>query len=119
MQKVTGFGGFFFRSSDPDELAKWYEAHLGVSPVPTSAETAPWVTEAGVTVFSPFSEDTDYFSSDKQFMLNFRVENLDAMITQLETAGIRTFNRTEMEGIGQFVHLTDPEGTPIELWQPA
>jgi predicted enzyme related to lactoylglutathione lyase len=77
------------------------------------------MTEAGATVFAPFAADTDYFAPDKPFMLNFRVRDLDAMIEQLERAGIDIYNRQEMEGIGRFAHLRDPEGNPIELWEPA
>ena len=118
MEKVQGFGGFFFRARDPAALAAWYRDHLGVDPAPTDMDTAPWVADGGVTVFAPFAEDTDYFPADHRFMLNFRVADLDAMLTQLEAAGIDIHNRQEMEGIGRFAHLSDPEGTPIELWQP-
>ena len=78
MQKVNGFGGFFFRAKDPAALTQWYNDTLGVSHAPTDMETPPWVTDAGVTVFSPFGADTDYFAEDKTFMLNFRVADLDA-----------------------------------------
>ncbi len=63
--------------------------------------------------------DTDYFPADKQFMVNFRVADLAAMIAQLQKAGIKVFNESEMEGIGKFAHLNDPEGNAIELWEPA
>ncbi|MBT0959213.1 VOC family protein [Alphaproteobacteria bacterium KMM 3653] len=119
MQKVTGFGGFFFRAGDSAGLAKWYETHLGVAPVPTDADTPPWITQGGATVFAPFASDTDYFAADKAFMLNFRVDDLDAMVAQLRAAGITVKVLEDMEGIGRFAHLADPEGTPIELWQPA
>lgn len=82
-------------------------------------ETPPWVSQAGVTVFAPFKQDTDYFRADRQFMLNFRVADMDAMLMQLRAAGIEVFNEQSMEGIGRFVHLHDPEGNPIELWEPA
>ena len=93
MKNVQGFGGFFFRAKDPDRLAKWYQDHLGINPAPTNMEMAPWVTESGVTVFSPFDADTDYFPADKTFMLNFRVADLDAMITQLKSADIEVSPR--------------------------
>ncbi len=119
MEKVAGIGGLFFRASDPDGLAKWYLDHLGVALVPQDASGRPWVTEAGVTVFSPFAADTDYFRADRQFMVNFRVADLAAMIAQLEAAGIEVSDPSEMEGIGRFAQLHDPEGNPIELWEPA
>ncbi len=119
MQKVTGIGGVFFRSKNPGALAKWYLDHLGINLVPQDAEGQPWVTEAGVTVFAPFSADTDYFPGEKAFMINFRVADLDAMIAQLSEMGVETFNRQDMDGIGRFVHLQDAEGNPVELWEPA
>ena len=118
MRKVSGFGGFFFRAKDPAKLTAWYLEHLGINPVPQDAETLPWMQEAGPTVFSPFSADTDYFSAEKSFMLNFRVDDLDAMVAQLQAAGIAVTNQQTMEGIGNFAHIHDPEGNPIELWQP-
>ena len=118
MIKVQGFGGFFFRAKDPDGLAKWYQDHLGINPAPTNMEMAPWVTESGITVFSPFHADSDYFAADKTFMLNFRVADLDAMITQLKSADIEVSHESEMEGIGRFARIHDPEGNAIELWEP-
>ncbi|MEM7613960.1 MAG: VOC family protein [Pseudomonadota bacterium] len=120
MQKVQGIGGVFFRAKDPAALAKWYDTHLGVSQTPTEADTAPWMQEAGPTVFAPFAQDTDYFGDDsKSTMFNFRVADLAAMIDQLTAAGIDVKRSEEMEGVGSFARLTDPEGNPIELWQPA
>ena len=119
MEKVTGIGGIFFRSKDPAGLAKWYHDTLGVSPAPTDMTTPPWVGEGGVTVFAPFASDTDYFPATQQVMVNFRVADMDAMVRQLNAAGVNVFNETTMEGIGRFAHLTDPEGNAIELWEPA
>ena len=118
MQNVQGFGGFFFRAKNPEELAKWYQDHLGIKPAPTNMEMEPWVTESGVTVFSPFDADTDYFASDKTFMLNFRVDDLDAMVAQLKSADIEVSHESEMEGIGSFARIHDPEGNALELWEP-
>ena len=119
MEKVQGFGGFFFRAANPGLLAAWYEKHLGVNPVPTSVEDQPWVSGGGVAVFAPFPADTDYIDDPaKQFMLNFRVADLEAMVAQLEGAGIVVEGRMAMEGIGAFARIHDPEGNPIELWQP-
>ena len=119
MQKVQGIGGFFFRAKNPEGLAKWYEEHLGVNPAPTNMGMEPWVTEAGVTVFSPFAADTDYFAADKGFMLNFRVADLDAMVAQLKSAGIVVSHESDMEGVGRFARIHDPEGNALELWEPA
>ena len=118
MQRVQGFGGFFFRAENPGALAKWYQDHLGINPAPTDMEMEPWVTEAGVTVFSPFEADTDYFATDKTFMLNFRVADLDAMVAQLKSAEIEVSLESEMVGIGRFARIHDPEGNAIELWEP-
>ena len=118
MHKVQGIGGFFFRAKDPERLTKWYQDHLGINPAPTNMEMAPWMTGPGVTVFSPFGADTDYFSADKSFMLNFRVVDLDAMISQLKSAGIEISHESEMDGIGRFARIHDPEGNAIELWEP-
>lgn len=119
MAKAVGIGGVFFRAKDPSALAAWYETHLGINPAPTSADMMPWITQGGVTVFSPFADDTDYFPKDRAFMLNFRVEDLDAAIKQLNADGIESGDILEMEGVGRFSRIHDPEGNPIELWQPA
>ncbi len=118
MQKVKGVGGFFFRAQDPAKLTAWYLEHLGISPVPQDAETKPWEQDAGPMVFAPFAADTDYFSPDQSFMLNFRVDDLDGMIEQLKASGIEVSNKSEMEGVGRFARIHDPERNPIELWQP-
>lgn len=119
MVEVLGIGGVFFRSNDPGALAEWYKTHLGINPVPTSPTMQPWVTESGVTVFAPFNKDTDYFPKDRAFMLNFRVADLDAAIADLNAADVETGNIETMDGIGRFVRIHDPEGNPIELWEPA
>lgn len=119
MEKVTGIGGFFFRASDTAALATWYRDMLGVNLVPQSAEDAPWEQEAGPTVFAPFAKDTDYFGRDAQtFMINFRVRDLDAMLAQLRTAGVAISHEQEMAGVGRFARIHDPEGNPVELWEP-
>ena len=117
MVKVIGIGGFFFRAKDPSDLANWYKTHLGIDPAPTSSTMRPWTTEQGVTIFSPFDEGTDYFSKHKVFMLNFRVENLSAALDELNAAGIESGEVVNMDGVGQFARIHDPEGNPIELWQ--
>lgn len=118
MERVVGIGGIFFRAKDPALLAAWYENHLGINPAPTDMTTPPWVSKEGVTVFAPFANDTEYFPVDRQFMFNFRVENLDAMLAQLRTAQIEVIHEEKMDGIGRFARIHDPEGNPIELWEP-
>ena len=100
-------------------LAQWYSKHLGVDQVPTSYEQEPWQQLSGPTVFAPFKQDTDYFGRDsQQWMINFRVENLTALVKQLEAAGIEVVVDKEDYPNGKFARLYDPEGNPIELWQP-
>jgi glyoxylase I family protein len=119
VEKVTGIGGLFFRAKDPDALARWYDQHLGVSCVPADYNQPPWQQEAGPTVVAPFPEATDYFGDAKKtWMLNFRVRNLDAMASQLRAAGIAVEINAESYPNGRFARLHDPEGNPIELWQP-
>ena len=117
MERVTGIGGLFFRSKDPEALGRWYRDQLGIDLVPTSADGQPWQQEAGITIFAPFPAETDYFAADKPFMLNFRVSDMDAMMAQLRAGGTEVTER-DGGGLGRFAHLADPEGTPIELWEP-
>ncbi len=119
MVKVQGIGGIFFRSENPSALAVWYQTHFGIDPAPTSTNMSPWSTEAGVTVFAPFDNETDYFPKDRAYMLNFRVDDLSAAVKELEDAGIEISDAMEMDGIGRFARVHDPEGNPIELWEPA
>lgn len=120
MERVNGIGGVFFRARDPQALSRWYAEHLGVDPVPTSYEEMPWHQQAGATVFAPFPADTDYFGKPQQaFMINFRVADLDAMVAQLRAAGIEVSLDPDALPNGRFARLYDPEGNPIELWQPA
>lgn len=115
-EKVTGIGGFFFRARDHEGLARWYADHLGID-----IGDAVWRQEAGPTVFAPFRQATDYFGrAEQQWMINFRVADLDAMLAQLRAAGIEIETRAEWDsdGIGRFARIHDPEGNPIELWEP-
>ncbi len=119
MEKVTGIGGFFFRAKDPKALAKWYEDNFGINLVPTDYDTPAWRTEAGTTVFAPFKQDTDYFGDwRQQWMINFRVRDLKAMAAQLRANGSEVEVDPEEYPNGWFGKLNDPEGNPIQLWQP-
>ncbi|MEL6978844.1 MAG: VOC family protein [Pseudomonadota bacterium] len=117
--RAVGVGGVFFRARDPEALALWYRTHLGVG---GDANTgAPWRQEAGFTVFAPFPADTDYFGRAEQaFMINFRVDDLDALLARLRAAGIEAETRPdEWDGPhGRFARIHDPEGNPVELWEP-
>jgi glyoxylase I family protein len=119
MERVQGIGGFFFRAKDPKILAGWYEANLGVTGVPATYGTPSWRTSAGTTVFAPFKEDTSYFGDRRfQWMINFRVRDLDKMVAQLRERGIAVEVDSEVYPNGRFARLSDPEGNPIQLWQP-
>jgi len=118
-EKVTGIGGLFFRAHDPKALGLWYQQHLGISLMPTGLEDSVLQQEAGPTVFAPFKETTTYFGdASKMWMVNFRVRDLDKMAAQLEAAGIAVKIDPESYPNGRFARLHDPEGNPIELWQP-
>lgn len=119
-QTVAGIGGFFFRAEDPAMLAAWYEEHLGITRTPETYEEEPWMQEAGPTVFGVFSANTGYFGDpDQQWMLNLRVDDLDAMVAQLRAADIEVEVDPETYPNGRFARLSDPEGNPIQLWEPA
>jgi glyoxylase I family protein len=120
LENVTGIGGFFFRAHDPEGLARWYQQHLGVRLTPISYDQQPWRQEAGETAFVPFPESTKYFGDPtKMWMINFRVRNLDKMLAQLQAAGIEVKVDAQTYPNGRFASLHDPEGNPIQLWQPA
>jgi glyoxylase I family protein len=119
MERVTGIGGLFFRARDPEMLQDWYYSHLGITLTPTSYDEAPWRQEAGPTVFAPFPETTDYFGAPHQaWMVNFRVRSLAAITAQLTAAGVTVVVDPEEYPNGRFARLHDPEGNPIELWEP-
>lgn len=119
MEKVTGIGGLFFRAKNPEVLAKWYRDHLGITLTLKSYEEEGWRQEAGMTVFEPFPEDTEYFgNAAKVWMVNFRVRDLEAITAQLQKAGIEMKIDPQQYPNGRFARLYDPEGNAIELWQP-
>jgi glyoxylase I family protein len=119
MQRVTGVGGVFFRANDPSKMGQWYKDHLGIDQVPSDYSQEPWWQEAGPTVFAPFPNDTEYFGRRGQnWMINFRVQDLDAMVAQLRSSGVEVTVDLENYPNGRFARLHDPEGNPIELWEP-
>jgi len=117
MERVLGVGGYFLRAADPAALAAWYRECLGLD----VDQHGLWSQEAGPTVFATFEADTDYFGArTQQTMVNFRVRDLDAMLAQLRAAGAAADTETQdLDGVGRFVWVTDPEGNRIELWQPS
>jgi len=114
---VTGIGGLFFRARDPKALGAWYAEHLGVG----IGQWGMWDQQAGTTVFSPFAADSDYFPADRQYMLNLRVDGLDALLGSLRASGIEVVVNPEWDSpeAGRFARIHDPEGNPVELWEPA
>ena len=112
---VTGAGGVFFRARDPEALAAWYKTHFGID------ANGPWPQEPGFAVLGLFREDSDYWPKDRAFMVNFRVADLDALRAELEAKGVEVETNPDwdMPEIGKFARVYDPEGTPIELWEPA
>ncbi|HUJ06830.1 MAG TPA: VOC family protein [Streptosporangiaceae bacterium] len=117
MERVLGIGGYFLRAADPAALGAWYRDCLGLD----ADEHGLWRPESGPTVFAAFDSETDYFGSRaQQAMLNFRVRDLDAMLAQLRAQGADVASESQdMEGVGRFGWVTDPEGNRVELWQPA
>ncbi|WP_210581955.1 VOC family protein [Streptomyces sp. GESEQ-4] len=120
MERVTGIGGIFFRASDPEALASWYETHLGVGRPPDTYDERSWETETGPTVFAPLPSGSEHFRTpEQQWAINFRVRDLDAMVAQLRSAGIQVDVHEQDYPNGRFAELSDPAGTPIQLWEPA
>jgi predicted enzyme related to lactoylglutathione lyase len=125
MKYVTGIGGIFFKAEDPEKLCEWYRKHLGLDVesfggvVFQEGAPAPGPKRQTHTVWSPFDADTDYFApSEKPFMINFRVTDLDALLAQLRRDGVTVDERTEKSEFGYFGWAMDPEGNRIELWEP-
>ncbi len=123
MKKVTGIGGIFFKCKDPNKMREWYQAHLGLNTTDYGA-TFEWresedSTKKGSTTWSPFAETTKYFApSTKNFMINYRVENLEALVDQLTNEGVTIVDKIEDSDYGKFVHILDAEGNKVELWEP-
>lgn len=114
MAKAVGIGGVFLRTSDPEGLQNWYNTHLGLG-----LHQGVWMQHAGPTIVATFATDDSYFESDTPMMLNFRVDDLDGLIASLQHAGIEVTTDPKWDSeIGRFARIHDPEGNPIELWQP-
>ena len=120
MERVTGIGGFFLRSVDPDRLGRWYAEYLGVDLPPASYDDRVWEQEAGPTVWAIFDQDSDMFGNpDQQWMVNFRVRDLDAIVRQLRAGDVAVEVDPEEYPNGRFARLADPDGNPIQLWEPS
>ena len=123
MKKVTGIGGVFFKCKDTKKMNEWYAKHLGLN-TSQYGTTFEWVdasdsTKKGSTTWNPFPETTKYFEpSTKDFMINYRVENLEALVEELKKEGVTIVDQIESYDYGKFVHIMDPEGNKIELWEP-
>jgi predicted enzyme related to lactoylglutathione lyase len=122
-KKVTGIGGIFFKCKDPKKMREWYKTHLGLNTNKYGTVFEWWQgadsTKKGFTQWSPFTETTKYFQpSTKDFMINYRVENLEWLLEELKTAGVTITDTIETVEYGKFVHIMDIEGNKIELWQP-
>ena len=123
MKKVTGIGGIFFKCKDPKKITEWYQKHLGLETNPYGA-TFEWYEDGegkkkAQTQWSPFSETTKYFEpSTREFMINYRVENLEALVEELKKANVEFVDAIETYDYGKFVHILDAEGNKIELWEP-
>lgn len=122
MKRVTGIGGIFFKAKDPAALGAWYRDHLGMEVNDWNSAIFNWGgngSEAGITIWSPFSADTNYMApSNAPFMINFRVANLDELLVALKIEGCDVMDTTEISEQGKFGWVMDPEGNKIELWEP-
>lgn len=123
MKKVTGIGGIFFKCKDPKKMKEWYKTNLGFNTNDFGA-VFEWyqgadTTKKGSTIWSPFAENTKYFEpSTKDFMINYRVENLEALVEELKKANVTIVDKIETYDYGKFIHILDAEGNKIELWEP-
>lgn len=121
--RVTGIGGIFFGTANPAELRTWYGQHLGLaiseygSPFEFRSASPPY--ETGYLMWSPFREGSDYFKpSEKEFIINYRVYDLEGLVKKLEAGGVVMLDSIAVYEYGKFVHLMDPDGNKIELWEP-
>ncbi len=123
MKRVSSLGGIFFKCKDPEKIKDWYSKHLGFD-VDKYGTTFEWrkpedKDKKGFTVWSPFNQDTKYFEpSSKEFMINYRVENLEQLVEELKKEGVTVVDEIEVYDYGKFVHILDVERNKIELWEP-
>ena len=123
MAKVTGIGGVFFKCKDPEKAKEWYNKHLGLN-AGKYGDHFEWredkdSTKKGATAWNTFTEKSKYFEpSQKEFMINYRVDNLEEMVAQLKKDGVTVVDNIEDSDFGKFVHIMDLEGNKIELWEP-
>ena len=124
MARLTGIGGVFFKAQDPKALADWYRDKVGLEIGEDGSVVFAWSDDpqkggTGHTIWGPFDSTTCYFDpSEKPFMINFRVDDLDAMLTQLRDAGVTVMDAEDHAPYGRFGWFMDPEGNKIELWEP-
>lgn len=122
-KKVTGIGGIFFKCQDPDKMRNWYSENLGLVTNEYGSlfefRQSDLPDRKGYLQWSPFDEKTTYFEpSSKEFMINYRVSNLEALVEELKAAGVKVLDEIETYEYGKFVHILDPENNKIELWEP-
>jgi predicted enzyme related to lactoylglutathione lyase len=116
--RVTGIGGIFFKCKDPQKLREWYHQHLGIK-IEEYGATFNWMGQNGHTVWGTFKQDTKYFEpSQQQFMINFRVDDLESLLKQLKHDGVEQVGEMHVYEYGKFAHIIDIEGNKIELWEP-
>jgi predicted enzyme related to lactoylglutathione lyase len=123
LKRVTGIGGIFFKCKDPKKLKEWYNTHLGLKTDKYGTNFVWWQgadsSKKGYTQWSPFKETTTYFEpSKKDFMINYRVENLTALIEQFKKEGVTMTDTMQVVDYGKFIHILDLEGNKVELWEP-
>lgn len=124
MKRVTGIGGIFFKSQDPDSLREWYRAHLGIESAGSSGAFFQWrdadnPEQEGMTIWSAFPDNTPYFNPSKApFMINYRVADLDSLLSLLREEGVEIDPKVDDTEYGKFAWIMDPEGNRIELWEP-
>ncbi len=123
MKRVTAIGGIFFKCKDPEKVKEWYKTHLGLDITPYGAKVQ-WqqedTTQDIYTLWTPFADNTKFFDpSPKDFMINYRVENIEALVAALKEEGVTVLDNIETyDEYGKFVHILDIEGNKIELWEP-
>ena len=123
MKRVTGIGGIFFKCQDPQKIKDWYSKHLGLN-TDQYGTTFEWYqgddpSQKGFTQWSPFEQNTSYIHpSKKEYMINYRVENLEWLLNELDKEDVTIISNIEEYEYGKFAHIMDPEGNKIELWEP-